>query len=346
MTESPTKEMRTSGGRFAASHDLRTLADVVAAVARAAAPGRPERVTQRAYDAARASAGHPDAPRAAQTAVRFSLSWAEVLALALDPELKLDLAIGKRYGEEEKPWLGADDVRVALRIVANRLGKKTLTPGDYRAERTRLREQAALARRHRVEPPLPTEGQLLRVASSWDKALEIAGLAPRPRDQPTHAGMSVIDALELALEAHGCLPSEAALQAFVKANGLPLARRTESFTETVELLRERRADWGKWTPAGPLAYAVRRRAGIDFGTLVGGLGLAVDESRRRRRWTRAECLAALQQWQAELPAATRPTQRAYQDSSRGRADLPALTSIQVWGKWSEMVAEARRRKAS
>jgi hypothetical protein len=48
----------------------------------------------------------------------------------------------------------------------------------------------------------------------------------------------------------------------------------------------------------------------------------------------------------ELPTDVRLTQRAFQDAVRGRRDLPPLTSIQRHGSWSEMIAEARKRRAA
>jgi len=329
-------EERSAYGRFQPRHDLRSLIEVVAAVARAAAPEAPEWVSQRAYDAARTKAGHADAPRAEQTAKRFKLPWAELLAFAFGSRGKLDLMVGRRYGEREQPWLNSDDVRVALLTVARRLGKDTLAPVDYRRERTRMLEKARLSWRHRVEPVLPTEGQIERAAGSWNEALELAGLAARRH--ASHAGVLIVEALELALEAHGALPSKRQLATFARANDISLALLRRPWDDYLAELRESRDARGKWTPPGLTPFRDRP----DYSRPVEG-GLAV-LAPRQRHWTRDQCLAALRGWLDELPATTRPTQRAYQDSRRERPDLPALSTIQQGGTWSAMVAEARRRR--
>lgn len=324
--------------RFTSRYDLRGLVDVVAEVARVADSRQPERVTQAQWDAARASAGHADAPAARQVATRLTMGWVEVLALALDGR-DIDKALGSHLSEDDDPYLthDADDVRAALRVVALRLGKRTLTPRAYADERAQMLTAARRRWRHRADPALPSVSQVEHIAGSWDAALALAGLGPRP-PQERSEGLPIVDALELALEAHGALLTKPELGRFAAANNLSVARhkRGKPWGDYLAELRTRRADWGKWTPPAPPLFGTRP----DYSVAV---PLPPDAPRRRkRRWTRAECVAALAALLAELPPRTRLTLRRYQQEAVGRRDLPHLASLQRHGGFSEVVAEARR----
>lgn len=62
-------------GRFKNQHDPLVLLAIADEVLRAADPEHPERVSQRAYDTARALVGQEDSPRADKLAARFKVSW-------------------------------------------------------------------------------------------------------------------------------------------------------------------------------------------------------------------------------------------------------------------------------
>jgi hypothetical protein len=328
---------RGRDGRVESRYDLRTLLDAVAVIARLANPDKPLLTRQADYDAARAAAGYADAPTGKQTAQRFGLAWRALLALALDEERDLDKALGNLVAAENDETLDEMGVRIALRTVAVRLGKRTLAPADYTRERDGMLAAASL--RHRpVELVLPTALQVLRVAGSWDAALEIAGLEPRP-GVAFSVGLPVVDALELALESFGCLPTRDDLHTFAAANGFSVARIRRPYPEYVAELHARRADWGKWTPsASPLAgQRPDWRVPVELPrniTLV---------EKRKRRWTREECIDAIARLLDEL-GSTRMTQRVYQERVVGRRDFPALGSIQRHGGFTELLAEARTRR--
>lgn len=336
-TLSSVNKTPVTGSRFQPRQDLRTLAEVVAEVARAVDPDAPARVLQREWDAARANVGYPDVPRAAQIARRFQLPWAELLELVLQGH-NLDQSIGRLYGEEDDPLLGEAAIRTALKTVALRLGKKTLRPAEYREERQRMLDKARLSWLHGVEPVVPSEGQVIRVAGSWDQALEIAGLALRPPDPGGQKGMAIVDALELCLETFGCLPTSHELERFGKTNGISLARRNERWGFYLTALRQRRQDWGRWTPASPPPLNQRP----DYTKPVPGLAVAEPPRRRKMRWTKQECVDALVRLMVERPG-QKLTQRAYQSASRGRDDLPSLSSLQEHDSFSALVAAARKR---
>lgn len=337
-TRAPGK--RNARGRFQTRYDARTLVDVVAAVARVAKPTEPESISQRDYDNARSLAGYPDAPSARQIATRLRIWWPDLIALAFDPARDIDKALGKRLGAEEEPATLAA-IAEALKTVAFELDKKTLTPLDYSNERERLYLQATRARRARLH--LPSVGQILYAAASWDEALAEAGLAPRPAVAGVGPGLAIVDALELCLEAHGALPSLKELEVFAAANNFSLANRERGQGGVSTYLAEltlRRSAWGKWTPTKMPKLKDRP----DYAQPMPGL--AVDaRAPRRRRWTRAECLDALARLLVEWPSDKRLTQRAYQQAVRGRRDLPPLVSVQQHGPLREMLAEARKSAA-
>jgi len=322
-------------GQFQSRYDLRGLVDVVAAVARAAEPSEPERVSQSRYDAARTSAGYPLAPSAKATAARLKMPWLEILALALDGR-DVARSLGYRFGTEEEEWFDEEAVRAALKTVALRLGKKTLTPVDYRLERERV---LAAARGHRDELAFPTEGQVESIAGSWEAALYLAGLAERPAHPATRKGMTIVAALELCLETTGALPTKPELALWAAANGVSVAKREKgkSWLSYLAELKAARDEWGKWTPAG----SAPREQRPDFAQVPMTTPFA-SPPRHRRRWTRDDCLEALARLLAELPSQRRLTLRAYQELARGRVDLPALSSLQRHGTFGKMVAEARR----
>ncbi|MBA3734376.1 MAG: hypothetical protein H0W90_04120 [Actinobacteria bacterium] len=331
---------RTKTGRYEARYDLRTLLDVVGAVAVVASPTAPGQISQREYDYARTRSGYADAPSGKQTAVRLKMPWRDVLALATDPTRDKDISLGQHLGDGEEEFFDASVVKAALRTVALRLGKKTLLPADYLEERTRMFERASLRRGHRSAPLLPTEGQIVRVAGSWDAALKIAGLDPRPRNKPTHQGVPIVQALELALESLGALPTQHELEIFARANGFSLAKKSGRWGDYVAQLRVSRDDWGKWTPTG----LVPREQRPDYSKPV-ELGASFEPVRRRRhRWTHQECLDALVRLLAELSASERLTQRLYQQKARADEDLPPLSSLQRHGGFGAMLVEARKRQ--
>jgi len=75
---------RDAAGRFVAGTDLRTRYAQIATVLRAADSDEPQRVSTRAFDAARESAGQPSLPAAKNLAELLGMPWPAVKAVALD----------------------------------------------------------------------------------------------------------------------------------------------------------------------------------------------------------------------------------------------------------------------
>jgi len=321
---------RTSSGRFEPRLDLHTLADAVAAIARTVDPLAPERVTQRAYDAARA--GYPSAPRAEQTAKRFGLPWPEVLKLVLS-DLDLTLSLTMRRQQRGRQF-DANDVHAALSTVACELKTTKLSLNEYLHTRDRILVKARLAWLHRSEPVLPSLSHLYRTVGSWTEALKLAGLESPPQSQK---GISIPEAIELCLEAHGALPTTRELDLFARVNGFALAS-PEPTAQYLVALRVRRETQGKWTPR--TVPPLKQRP--DYSRPV-ELGDVITRSPRKRQWTREDCIEALIRLIEETPKQQRVTQNRYHGWARGRGEVPSLGSVDRRGGFRELLAEARRR---
>jgi hypothetical protein len=274
------------------------------------------------------------------------MSWKESLALALDPTRSVDSVLGKKEGEEDQPWLTDEDVRAALQIVARRLGKKTLKPVEYREERRLMLGRARRPYRHRAELSLPTEGQIERITGSWDEALEIAELKPRPQTGGG-TGVPIVAVIELFLETFGYLPGVGQLEGFARAQGIPLVKRERGkpYADYIAELAGERTEWGKWTPAKPLSRA-KPKLDSPVPGLAALLARFPDAQKRRKRWTREECIEALARLLAEWPNDKRLTEDAYQEASRNRDYLPSLSSLQRQGGFARLVSKSRRLRSS
>lgn len=150
------------------THSNRELMDLLAAVARVANPERPEACTQRAFDAARARAGH-----AQQVCVRLNAgrterrTWGEWLEIVLTkPASFLDRAAAKSGVVKQSPEQHRQAAQRALRVARNE-GDHHRTKMAYdawRAERVVTLE----AHHHHV---WPTSSQITTAYGNWTKAV-------------------------------------------------------------------------------------------------------------------------------------------------------------------------------
>jgi len=227
------------------------LPGVVADVCRDLDPRHPRSVSQARFDAARADAGHPQAPSAKQISARLRLPWPEVKQLALDPTRSVDRTVGTRVGKEDESWVTDEVCIFALLTVASRIVVGTaLTPDSYTVEAERMLTADRRRYLHGGRLVMPTVGQIERRLGRWPEALTRAGLKPPEARHP--AGVPWADAIELCLEATGCLASLRTLVKFFENNELSLRKQRSGpgYPAEVEGLRARRAAAGKWTPPG------------------------------------------------------------------------------------------------
>jgi hypothetical protein len=226
------------------------LPGVVADVCRDLDLRDPRSVSQARFDAGRADAGHPQAPSAKQISARLRLPWPEVKQLAFDPKRSVDRTVGQRVGKDDESWVTDEVCIFALLTVASRIGVDTdLTPDSYKVEIERMLTADRRRYLHGGRLVMPTVGQIERRLGRWPEALIEAGL--KPSEVKRFVATSGIDAIELCLEATGCLPSLTTLVKFFELNKLALSGRIgRRYPLQLEELRARRAAAGKWTPPG------------------------------------------------------------------------------------------------
>ncbi len=180
--------------------------------------GDASEVAQRRYDEARAPAGHPHAPTAAQTARRFGVCWQLLLPRALNAN-DINRFLGANRADADADLLEDEDIIRALRTIASYLGKPTITPWSYdQAVHVLLRRNRPTSR-HRTPVWMPSSVQIITYCQTWAAALKLASLQPTRRPGMRN-GLPVLDALDLCITAHGALPSHRELTTFATANKL------------------------------------------------------------------------------------------------------------------------------
>ena len=323
---------------------LRTVREIAAL----ANPAQPVAATQRAFDAARArSAKHAALPAARRITERLGLPWGEVLAVAHEPEERQGQLLGvKTRASPAADWLTAEHVAVALLLVAQRLRDDSVTTRGYRVERARLLAEDSARWLHGHGLLLPDDEQVIAVAGSWDRALRLAGLkAVRERvdgRRPSGA-RTLVDLLERFHDAHGFQPSARDLRAFARGNGVPYpSERVQRFSAAV-------AEWAAARRARglPEPRVMRRVGGRGHRApnYSGDVGAALPGERRRGKWTRESCVAAVARYLAGLQSGERSTERGYADwaATQARDDAPVMSTIQALGGWEAMRREAQER---
>lgn len=160
--------------RYTSDYSVQDLFEAVAEIATAANPDQPDLCTQRAFDAARAGAGHPNCPTARQVCVRLNAArktsqrtWREWLDVALNksPAFRARSA-AKRGTVKQPPEQIRKAAEVALRLARNE-GNHHLTQASYRAWRE---DRVARIDEH-LRYVLPTDSQVYRAyGRSWPNA--------------------------------------------------------------------------------------------------------------------------------------------------------------------------------
>jgi hypothetical protein len=323
------------------------LPGVVADICRDLDPVDPLAVSQPRFDAGRAAAGHPEAPTAKRICARLALSWEAVKQLALDPTRSVDRTVGIRTGKQDETWLGDDVCLTALRVAAARLAdEETLSPGRYEEIAEQMLAENRRRYRHGGRLVMPTVGQIEWRLGPWPEALAKAGL--KRRGHTGRPGLPIADAIELFLEATGCLVGRTLLTRLCKINDLSLGQRWEKPSYPVEVarVRERRAAVGKWTPPkytrtrqrpdllipipdldGPTRHIARQ----DEETCIEFMMLFLTE-RRGRSQTRTDYV----KWASKTPGAPSA-------STLGRGGRPGFAAIREEARLRLREQELRRR---
>jgi hypothetical protein len=314
------------------------LLHMVRDIAEAGGGEHPERISTRAWDAARPlSQAFPDAPPARRICEHLGLPWGKVRELAFLPHSAQPIALGKALNERQGQWLTPEYSDYVLALVARRLGVRTLTPSGYRVERARM---LAADRRstHGGQLRLPTEEQIAAVAGSWDRALGHAGLGGRPaqgQQPPRRRPLTIIEALERCYEHYETEPTSMELDAFAKANGIPLARdRTRTWASYITDWKDGRRAAGLPVPDGPPP----RHRRWDY---TQNIGAAQPGERRRARRTREELVEWLVRYLDQLRPRQRSTERGYNDWAAAQTGAPSSSAFDAHGGWNVLRAEAQ-----
>jgi len=332
----------TAAPRPASDFDPLMLLEAVEEVARTARPVDPDRVAQRPWDRARAlSARYASAPPARRIAEYLGLSWSEVLRIALVPPGRRERALGTQLGEDIQKWLTLDYIAFALRLVGGRLGLTTLSPAQYRGERTRMLKQDAGRWRHGGHFRLPNDDQIRTVAGSWDRALRLAtlgGLQGRGGNRARIQPGSIVEIIERCYEHHGTEPTTGDAELFAKANGIPFPRRERGrpWTDVLREWKDGRCAAGLPVPAGPPPKALRPDYSLDVGAAREG------ERRRHKTWDDpAELAQWVAQYLADLSRGARASKRGYDAWARAVVGAPWSSKFDKYGGWSAVLAAAR-----
>lgn len=313
------------------------LLHMVRDVAEAAGGEHAERISTRAWDRARPlSETFSDAPPARRICEHLDLQWEKLRELAFLPSGRQPIALGKALNERQGNWLTPEYSDYVLALVARRLGARTLTPSEYRVERTRM---LAADRRstHGGQLRLPTEDQIAAVAGSWDRALGHAGLGARPamgQQPPRQRPLTIVEALERCYEHYETEPTSVELHAFAKANDIPLARdRARTWASYITEWKDGRRAAGLPVPDGPPP----RHRRWDY---TQNIGAAQPGERRRVPRTREELVEWLVRYLDQLPPRQRSTERGYNDWAATQTGAPSSSAFDAHGGWTVLRAEA------
>lgn len=316
------------------------LLDAVRAVARRFPPGQRLTLSQAQFDAARAEATHPNCPTAKQVAARLRLSWADVLAIAIDKKLNRPKRLSKRDVAEKRDWTELE-IADALQLVAARLKTDRLRIIDYQVERERILVEATRGRIHRVEVELPSDHQILNVVKKWPVALRLAGLR-RSEEYQQLQGWPLKKAINWFVEQQGRRPMFTELDKYAKLYDVAIARREhlgdgKTFNDLyLEVMAER----GEKPDKLP-KYKKDR-------TLWKSGSRPEDAPHRKRTdWTRAQVIAALRRFLADRARRHEdghPTTKNYARWLDEGNDGPHYISLKKHGGWESLLKDARRQR--
>lgn len=317
------------------------LLGVVGDVCRTARSDAPVETTQREFNAARAAAGHPHAPTAARICTRLKMGWEDVKLAALDRKRNHVQTVSAQTRAKTGPWLSKETCVFALRRVADRRGVSELSREEYDATAGELRRESSRRWVHGDRIVIPTSAQIATCFKSWAAALKAAGLSEHARID-TPQGLGYVDALELALETKGALPTSDELDIFIRtACRLQLVRpQRQKITHpwAVGELRRRRTVLGKWTPSGYPPKPLRP----DWSELVEGIA---GPSRVVRDLSEELCVQYLMRFLLESHRESRSAYAAWSVRTEG---APSPSSMGRAGRrqFAALRAEARARLRS
>lgn len=333
--------MTPQPARFTSTYDTRALPDAVRAVALTCRPDDPMALTQRQFDAGRQLVPeHADAPTARQICTRLGTSWPSLLRMLFEAGRDPARSTGAWQREDEDHELTMERIVAALQIVAVRRGADTLRPHEYLQSRTELLQGGRRKHRHGTAPDLPTVGQIERVAVSWDRALQAAGLLERPASVGNVASkVAYVEAVRRFLETQGAMPTTSTLQEFAQHQGFPLPRKPPGgHPAALRDVHDAFLKQGRWAPPAPPRRG--QHPPYDYASVS---TRQAGEQRRRKRVQKEDCVSGVIAYLDALPANGKVSQKDY-GSWRTGTRHPAASAFQRYGGWTKLLAEAREQR--
>jgi hypothetical protein len=320
-----------------------TLLGIIREVAESTGDRDPDQISTRSWDQAREVAGFPEAPAARRICEHLRLPWEKIREVALMTGHAQRVALGHALGGEEADWLTDEYAEFVLKLIARRLNVRTLTPGQYRAEREAMAGAARALPRDLGRLPLPTAEQIEIVAGTWDEALARAGLDCRHGlgGQRAHSGPTpIVEVLERCYEHHNAEPTLGELELFARANGIPLPRkeRGRPYSDYVKAWKDARIARGLTVPAGPPPKAERP----DYSSAVGAA--LPGERRAKAAWAdHDEVVEWVIRYLDDLQPRENSSQRGYDAWARLQDRAPWASVLHRHGGWVVVREEAWNR---
>jgi hypothetical protein len=330
---------RDADGRWQSPWRTWELPELVRQVALTVSPDNPPSLGARRYDRERANVGFDDAPTA--SAIRGRLhapGWSELLQTIFSETADVFQEVWRwREGVVAARFTQQDAIQ-ALTAVAALLGQRTMSPGEYAYARLEL-----LARDPTHRTRLPSLRQLMyygggeqRSNRGWNDLLDRAGLAVLPSNTPP---LTVAEALDACVSAHGTLPTKTELRCFVRANRLTMIDGTEArlgANERAELQR-RRAARGLSTPDAPPPAAERP----DYSVPVAIDRIPADLRRfsrrsRQHRHTQDSALSMMHAFLDQLPDELTPAAVIYDEFAARTEGAPGQGALVKLGSFRQI----------
>lgn len=308
-------------------HTPLMLIELVRVVSAFGAPADPLAVSQRVWDANRVAAGAPGAPPAHKICQRLGVSWPQLLRIAHgDPAGALQ---GLRVAQSDRGRKGIslEQVLIALRQAALRLGRQGINRSDYVTARGQMLEKTRATRhrgaRRRAIPELnQIEAVLGQHGLSWSDALERAGLAePEP---VLNAGLEPAEAVREYAAHMGAVPRGVKpLLRWARTVGVRVQRHMKrvALDQAIAELQRQRALAGQ----SPLPLSP-----VDADFTVATSGPApVGPRRHRRDWTKDKVIDGMALAIAHLRPGEHLTQRTLKRIARehGNEAIPSWSVV-------------------
>jgi hypothetical protein len=358
--------VRDRRGRVKSTYEPEQLYALVRAIATQVKPETPEDISQRAFDRARAATGHEEAPSARAICMRLAdrdgkaMKWERVKELALSDTTSIDHVERQREGAGQARYLTGRAVYFSLRLVAGRLQAKTLTPGEYDADRVALIQEEAARKMPRriISDLLPTVGQIESLYSgeneddeaSWDRALADVGLEPRQqlREQRQQRGrqaesMPLVEAIHLFVEHNDELPSKPRLTEFAQLADIQVETTPRPWGEVLDEAIEYRKGLGLTEPTehpkSKGGAGDKRKPEVKAPTPGSIPGVAKRRKNTDLKHSRSDCVAAIRRFLDESDG--KKTQANYV-AFAAKHGLPAASRFEQFGGWTELKREAEQ----